>query len=79
LERRALFPGDDYMDQLRRIVAVVGKPTAANSDFVTSPKAKDFILGLPATPKVDYQRRFPGVDPQVITYYCVISYSDFCK
>ena len=50
LERRALFPGEDYIDQLRRIVAKLGKPAPDELDFVTSDKARRFILGLPEPP-----------------------------
>ena len=50
LERRALFPGEDYIDQLRRIVAKLGKPAPEELDFVTSDKARRFILGLPEPP-----------------------------
>jgi len=63
LERRPLFPGDDYIDQLRRIVSFVGKPSQRELDsFVTSTKAKSFIMGLPSSPKVDFRKRYRGVN-----------------
>ncbi|KAJ1460794.1 kinase-like domain-containing protein [Pelagophyceae sp. CCMP2097] len=46
LLREALFPGDDYIDQIRKIVRRLGKPPADELDFVTSEKARRFILDL---------------------------------
>ncbi|EGB11375.1 hypothetical protein AURANDRAFT_20863, partial [Aureococcus anophagefferens] len=67
LERQAVFPGDDYIDQIRKIIAKLGKPGAADLDFVTSEKARRFILDLPETPGADpdrvtaaFRSAFPG-------------------
>ena len=46
LGRRALFPGDDYMAQLRLICDKLGRPSEKDLDFVTSTRAKRFILSL---------------------------------
>uniref|UniRef100_A0A7S3JQJ3 Protein kinase domain-containing protein n=1 Tax=Aureoumbra lagunensis TaxID=44058 RepID=A0A7S3JQJ3_9STRA len=46
LERKAVFPGDDYIDQIRKICHKLGKPTIDDLDFVTSEKAKKFILQM---------------------------------
>jgi mitogen-activated protein kinase 1/3 len=36
MNREALFPGEDYIAQLRLIVDKLGKPASSNLDFVTS-------------------------------------------
>ena len=54
LERQPLFPGEDYIDQIRRIVAKLGKPAPEELDFVTSEKARRFILGLPEPPATSH-------------------------
>jgi hypothetical protein len=47
-----------HQKQLRRIVSFVGAPSQRELDsFVTSAKAKSFIMGLPASPKVDLRKR----------------------
>ena len=50
MERKVAFPGDDYIDQIRKICAKLGKPVEADLGFVTSDKARRFILDLPETP-----------------------------
>ncbi|KAH8095991.1 MAP kinase [Aureococcus anophagefferens] len=49
LERQAVFPGDDYIDQIRKIIAKLGKPGAADLDFVTSWPTRGFHM-VPAPP-----------------------------
>jgi len=63
LERKAVFPGDDYIDQIRKICAKLGKPGEADLDFVTSEKARRFILDLPETPctEAEFAAAFPSV------------------
>lgn len=43
LGRRPLFPGDDYIHQLRLIVDVLGSPSDSDLEFVTSSRAKAFM------------------------------------
>jgi len=66
LARRPLFPGDDYIDQLRKICQKLGKPKSADLDFVTSEKARRFILSLPETNAVNIGSMFPDVDPNAV-------------
>jgi serine/threonine protein kinase len=47
LARQALFPGEDYIAQLRLICDKMGRPTEEDLDFVTSDRAKRFIMSLP--------------------------------
>mmetsp|Transcript_14774 Transcript_14774/g.17589 ORF Transcript_14774/g.17589 Transcript_14774/m.17589 type:complete len:462 (-) Transcript_14774:187-1572(-) len=65
INRRALFMGDDYLDQLRRICASIGRPSEKELEFVTSIKAKEYILSLPED-SCDFDERFPDLDPQAM-------------
>jgi mitogen-activated protein kinase 1/3 len=47
LLRKALFPGDDYMSQLKLIHNLVGTQAPTDLDFITAERAKKFMLGLP--------------------------------
>jgi mitogen-activated protein kinase 1/3 len=47
LGRKVLFPGDDYIAQLRLICEKLGRPPEEDLDFVTSSRAKRFLLSLP--------------------------------
>ncbi len=46
-ERKPFFPGDDYIHQLKLICEKVGHPDEDELHFITSPRAKRFILSLP--------------------------------
>lgn len=50
LRRKALFPGDDYIAQLRLICDKLGRPSEKDLEFVTSERARRFILSLPEAP-----------------------------
>ena len=47
LARSPLFPGEDYIAQLRLICEKIGRPSEKDLDFVTSDRAKRFMLSLP--------------------------------
>ncbi len=47
LGRRALFPGKDYVDQLKMIVKTLGPPSEDDLGFITSSKARAYIRALP--------------------------------
>lgn len=47
LGRRALFPGRDYMDQLKLIVRTLGNPDDESLRHISSSRARQFIKTLP--------------------------------
>ena len=47
LYRKPLFPGKDYIDQLKLIVKMLGSPAEADLDFISSAKARTYIQALP--------------------------------
>jgi serine/threonine protein kinase len=59
LARQALFPGDDYIAQLRLISEKMGRPSESDLDFVTSERAKRFMLSLPMKKPVPMAELFP--------------------
>ena len=59
LARQALFPGDDYLAQLRLICEKLGRPAESDLDFVTSDRAKRFIASLPMKKPVPMAELFP--------------------
>ena len=60
LARQALFPGEDYIAQLRLICEKMGRPAENDLDFVTSDRAKRFILSLPLKSAVPMADLFPA-------------------
>ncbi|CAI9609710.1 unnamed protein product [Staurois parvus] len=66
LKGKALFPGNDYIDQLKRIMEVVGTP---NSEFlmkISSEHARRYIESLPYMPQQDLNEVFCGANPLAI-------------
>ncbi|XP_075713301.1 mitogen-activated protein kinase 11 isoform X1 [Rhinoderma darwinii] len=66
LKGKALFPGNDYIDQLKRIMEVVGTP---NSEFlmkISSEHARRYIESLPHMPQQDLNEVFRGANPLAI-------------
>jgi serine/threonine protein kinase len=59
LGRAPLFPGEDYLDQVKRIVGVLGTPSAEDLDFIQNPSAKRFIMKLPRRDKTKWSSIFP--------------------
>ena len=48
LQRKPLFPGKDYIDQLKLIIKTLGSPTEQDLSFISSSKARQYIQALPA-------------------------------
>ncbi len=59
LARSPLFPGEDYIAQLRLICDKLGRPSEEDLDFVTSERAKRFMLSLPNKPATPFAELFP--------------------
>lgn len=66
LGRRALFPGRDYMDQLKLIVRNLGSPDSEDLSWISSGRAREFIQKLPHAEKKDWAEQFPGANPQAL-------------
>lgn len=59
LARSPLFPGEDYIAQLRLICEKLGRPGEKDLDFVTSERAKRFMVSLPNKPAIPMGELFP--------------------
>ncbi|CAM9374428.1 unnamed protein product, partial [Ectocarpus fasciculatus] len=58
--RRPFFPGDHYIDQLKIICNKMGKPKEDELAFVSTEKARRFIMKLSATTPQRLRDQFPG-------------------
>jgi len=61
LARAPLFPGEDYIAQLRLICDKLGRPSMKDLDFVTSERAKKFMTTLPEKPPVPLEDFIPSL------------------
>jgi len=62
LLRKPMFPGNDYIHQLKLITQFIGTPSSEDIWFVTNDKARRFMLGLPKASPTDLLKHFPGAD-----------------
>lgn len=63
LGRRPIFPGKDYVDQLKLIIRTLGPPSEDDLTFINSHKARAYIRALPQSEKVTFKKKFPEADP----------------
>uniref|UniRef100_A0A8D1L1A4 mitogen-activated protein kinase n=1 Tax=Sus scrofa TaxID=9823 RepID=A0A8D1L1A4_PIG len=63
LQGKALFPGNDYIDQLKRIMEVVGTPSPEVLAKISSEHARAYIQSLPPVPQKDLRSIFRGANP----------------
>ncbi|GMT26004.1 hypothetical protein PFISCL1PPCAC_17301, partial [Pristionchus fissidentatus] len=57
---KALFPGDDHIDQLTRIMKVVGTPNEEFLNKIQSEEARNYIRNLPFMPRLNFLSLFPN-------------------
>lgn len=58
LARTPLFPGEDYIAQLRLICDKLGRPAEKDLDFVTSERARRFMNSLPKKDPPSFSEMF---------------------
>jgi len=63
LGRKALFPGQDYLEQLRLIIQKVGQPSSEDLDAIPTPAARSYIEGLGPCEKAKWKELFPHATP----------------
>uniref|UniRef100_A0AAY4EYM2 mitogen-activated protein kinase n=1 Tax=Denticeps clupeoides TaxID=299321 RepID=A0AAY4EYM2_9TELE len=66
LKGKVLFPGNDYIDQLKRIMEVVGTPTPELLKKMSSEHAQKYIQSLPYMPQQDLEKMFAGANPLAV-------------
>ncbi|KAH9328142.1 hypothetical protein KI387_000250 [Taxus chinensis] len=66
LGRKPIFPGRDYLNQLMRIIDVLGSPDESDLEFIRSEKAYTYIKSLPFKPRASLQRLYTRANPTAI-------------
>lgn len=66
LGRKALFPGRDYVDQLKRIIDVIGTPSDEDMRAISNKEAVKFIRELPPKPKKPWAELYPKANPKAL-------------
>ena len=63
LGRQPLFPADNNLDELQKIISVLGSPSDADLDFITDEKIKNFVLRLAKRTKQSFNLMFSNANP----------------
>ena len=63
LGRQPLFPGDHYLDQIQRIISVLGTPKQEDLYFIKKQEAKEFLMKLVKRTKQTWASLFPNANP----------------
>ncbi|GAB2217367.1 hypothetical protein Droror1_Dr00000545 [Drosera rotundifolia] len=66
LTREPLFPGKDYVHQLRLITELIGSPDDSSLGFLRSDNARRYVRQLPQFPKQDFSVKFPNASPLAV-------------
>ncbi|CAH3141597.1 unnamed protein product [Porites lobata] len=66
LTSKTLFPGNDHIDQLTRIMKLVGKPDQEFLDKISSDSARNYILSMPEYEKKPFSDVFLQANPQAV-------------
>uniref|UniRef100_A0AAV2IZV4 mitogen-activated protein kinase n=1 Tax=Knipowitschia caucasica TaxID=637954 RepID=A0AAV2IZV4_KNICA len=66
IKGKVLFPGTDYIDQLKRIMEVVGTPTPDLLQKICSEHAQKYIQSLAYMPPQDLEKIFRGANPLAV-------------
>ncbi|XP_047122579.1 mitogen-activated protein kinase 14 isoform X1 [Hydra vulgaris] len=61
---KTLFPGDDHIDQLTKIMQLVGKPTDDFLAKISSANARSYINSMPNYVRQDFDKVFPTATAQ---------------
>ena len=68
LGRQPLFPADNNLDELQKIISVLGSPSESDLDFITDEKTKNFVLRLAKRTKQSFNLMFSNANPVALDF-----------
>ncbi|KAA8516085.1 hypothetical protein F0562_019264 [Nyssa sinensis] len=66
MTRKPLFPGKDYVHQLKLITELIGSPDDASLGFLRSDNARRYVRQLPQYPRQQLSAKFPNMSPGAV-------------
>ncbi|MCO5601388.1 hypothetical protein L7F22_055508 [Adiantum nelumboides] len=66
LGRKPIFPGKDYLHQLKLILSIIGTPAEVDLHFIPNETARSFIRSQPYTPRVSLAKLYPNANPLAV-------------
>ncbi|EDQ92589.1 uncharacterized protein MONBRDRAFT_19272 [Monosiga brevicollis MX1] len=67
LNNRPLFPGKNYVDQLNRILEIVGSPSSEDLRAIPNEKSRRYVASLPQRDPVPYSELYPDASEAAIS------------
>lgn len=75
---KTLFPGNDHIDQLHKIMKLVGTPGPEFLKRITSDEARRYIASLQSMPKRDFRQYFLGANADGMYKIRILTFSIDC-
>lgn len=66
LGRQPLFPGDNYLDQIQKIISVLGSPTESDLEFINKENIREFVKRLAKRTSQSFSIMFRNANPVAI-------------
>ncbi|KAL9234491.1 hypothetical protein vseg_009361 [Gypsophila vaccaria] len=66
MTRDPLFPGKDYVHQLKLITELIGAPDDSSLGFLRNDNACKYVRQLPQYPRQQFSTRFPDASPVIV-------------
>ncbi|CAH2071177.1 unnamed protein product [Thlaspi arvense] len=66
MTREPLFPGKDYVHQLKLVTELIGSPDGTSLEFLRSENARKYVKELPKFPRQKFSVRFPSMNSTAI-------------
>ena len=63
---KAIFPGTSTLNQIERIIELLGKPRADEIDSLDSPLAGNILASISATKKKSFAQFFQGASEEAL-------------
>lgn len=63
--RTPLFPGEDFLDQVSRIISVLGTPSSNDMKYIGNQDAVKYIKSLPKRSRQKWDKLFPTITPEL--------------
>ncbi len=58
--------GENYLDQINRIIAVLGSPSSEDLSYIQNKGAREFVMKFPKKNKVCFSKLFPKANPSAL-------------
>ena len=66
LSKKFLFPGDNYIAQIKLIIDVLGTQDDKDLNFISNSSAKNFVMQFKNIPKKDFNKILKGANPNAV-------------